>query len=362
MNQPPYVLSINGSDSTGYSGIQADIKTISALGGYALTAVTAVTVQDRHGIQNILDLPTSVLIGQVKSIVADHHPCSIKIGMVRNAESARILRNEIVGCKNIVLVPGILSSRGDRLMSDEAIAALQRYLIPEASLLILRCNEAELMLGEKISTDDDMVKAARRFVEMGVTGVLLRGGHQVKDQLTGLLYTENGSRFFSSRNTEGWQKHGVGGAMSSAITTRLAFGDDIPTAISNAHDYIHSQVVYAVTSRRQSRRAADIYNEFMSLITEHYREAHDVAFYADKLAITMRYLSQISDNVVGKSPKQVIADYLMKESVELLSTSRLSISEISFKLGFSSQAMFSKFFRSREGCPPAEYRNRMSRL
>lgn len=362
MNKPAYVLSINGSDSTGMAGIQADIKTISAMGGYALTAVTAVTVQDRKGIQNILDLPAGVVIGQVKAIVSDLHPMAIKVGMVRSAEAVRQLKGIIGGIRRVVLTASIMTSNGERLMSDDAIDALTYCLLPEATLLMIRCNEAELLLRQSISTDDDMLKAAHRLMEMGAGAVLLRGGRQVKERLTALLCTPDGSRFFTSRNTEGWQQHGVGGAMSSAIATRLAMGDDVPTAINKAHDYMHSRVVYAVTTHRQSQRAADIYNDFMSLIAQHYRKAHDVAFYADRLAITMRYLSQITDRAVGKAPKQIIADYLMNEAESLLENSRLSISEISFKLGFSSPAMFSKFFSNHEGCPPAEYRNRMRRL
>jgi hydroxymethylpyrimidine/phosphomethylpyrimidine kinase len=362
MNQSPCVLSINGSDSSGFAGIQADIKTISAMGGHALTAITSVAVQDRTGIQNILDLPSEVIIGQVKSIVSNLHPKAIKVGLVRSADTMHRLKSIIGGTSRILLTAGIMTSNGERLMTDNAIDALKHYLLPEAALLMIRCNEAELLLRQSISTDDDMLKTAHRLMEMGAGAVLLRGGHQVKDRLTALLCTPDDSRFFTSGNTEGWQKHGVGGALSAAIATRMAMGDDITAAISNAHDYIHSQVVYAVTARQHSRRAADIYNKFMTLIAEHYRQAHDVASYADRLAITMRYLSQVTDNVVGKSPKQVIADYLMKEAKALLANSRLSISEISFKLGFSSPAMFSKFFSNCEGCPPAEYRNRMSRL
>ncbi len=353
------ILGITGSDNTGVSGIQADIKTITALGGYALTAVTSVTVQDSHGISSIMDLPLNMVVGQVKAIVNEHRPKAIKVGMVRDVDTICALRHEIVGCPRIVLVPSILNSHGKQLMSQPAINAWKQELIPEATLIQLRCHEAEILLNCRIGSDDSMEDAAKRLIDMGAKSVLLRGGHQVAGRLTALLHHDGESRFFSSQNTEGWQKHGVSGALSTAIASRLAFGDNIPMAIAHAHDYMHSQVVYAVESKVQRLRMADIYNRFMTLIAEHYREAHDVAYYASRLAITSRYLSQITATVVGKSPKQIIADYVIQESITLLATSRLTIGEISNKLGFSSQALFSKFFSTHEGCSPIEYRSHL---
>ncbi len=353
------ILSITGSDNTGRAGIQADTRTISDLGGYPLTAVASVTVQDSKGIQEILDLPKNMVLGQVKAIYNDNLPKAVKVGMVRDPETIYALRSEIVGCKHVVLVPGILNSYGRRLMSDEAIEAWKKALIPGATILLIRCNEAEIMLRHSIASDDEMVHAAEELIDMGAEHVLLRGGHQMEGQLTALFYGNGQKRFFTSQNTEGWQRHGVGGALSTAIATRLGLGDSISDAISNAHGYIHSRVVYSISTNTGSQRIADIYNQLMTLIARHYREAHDVAFYADRLAITTRYLSQVTSQVVGKSPKQIIAEYIMKESVALLATSRLTVGEISGKLGFSSQAMFSKFFSTHENCSPIEYRNRL---
>lgn len=351
------ILSITGTDNTGGTGIQADIKTITALGGEALTAVTTVTVQDGNGIQNILDLPQDVVIGQVKAIINNCRPKAIKVGMVRDAATIRALRREIIGCRRIVVALGVLSSKGERILSDDAFYAFRENLIPEATVLMLRCKEAEMLLNMQIHTDDDMIEAASRLVAIGAKAVLLRGGHQTKDRVTALLYTEDKKQFFTSQNTEGWQKHGVGGAFSTAIATRLAMGDDIYRAIHYAHDYMHSQVVYSVHCENNSLRPVDLYNKFMSLLADHYREAHDVAYYADKMAITTRYLSLVTNKIIGKSPKEIISDYLLHEAHNLLLSSRFTISEISYKLGFSSQAMFSKFFYNREGCSPLSYRN-----
>lgn len=356
------VLSITGSDNTGASGIQADIRTITALGGHALTAVTTVTVQRSNGIHRLLDLPRDMVVGQVRAIIEESHPHAVKVGMVRDAETIAALKDEIVGCRQKVMVPGILTSQGTRLMDDRAMAAWQRLLIPEASLLLTRCAEVELLLGRRIASDDDMLEAAHTLMDMGAEAVLIRGGRQTEGQLTALLVAEGIQRFFSSQNTEGWQRHGVGGALSSAIATRLAMGDDMGRAISLAHDYLHSQVVYAIEGDAQNYRQADIFNQLMVLIANHYRTAHDVAYYADLLAISPRYLGKITDAVVGKSPKQVIAEYILHEAIVLLETSRFTISEIANMLGFSSLPLFSRFFSAGKGCSPAEYRREMGNV
>ena len=350
MRKATPILSISGSDSTGQSGIQADIQTIAALGGHALTAVTCITD---------FALPSEVVLAQVSSIISTFHPKAIKVGLVTDAETIRLLRNEVIATRRLVVAPGIFDADGKQMIDDEAIKAIARYLIPEALLLMLRCKDAEKLLGLSIKTDDDMLEAAKQLREMGAEWVLLRGGQHTKGRLTALLYNALTSQFFTSYNTEGWKKHGVAGALSAAITVRLGMGDDVPTAIRNAHDFIHSQVVYAKDTDEKSRRSIDLYNAFVSLVAEHYCEAHDVSFYADKLCITTRYLSQITDNVVGKSPKQIIADYLMSEAKSYLETTRLTIQEITDKLGFSSGALFCKFFKTQASISPTEYRSRL---
>ena len=390
------ILSINGSDCTGLSGIGADIQTIAALGGYAVTAIT--------NISGVGALSASVVLAQVSSIIDACHPKAIKVGLVTDSETVRLLRNEVIATSRLVVAPGIFDSDGRQMVGDDVIEAIAHYLIPEALLLMLRCRDAEKLLGIPIKTDDDMLEAAKRFHEMGAQWVLLRGAQHTQGRLTALLSpctqgggefrvrkppssgatgvfrgaTECGSgstkgsespfatetregavgSFFTSYNIDGWQRHGVAAALSAAITTRLGMGDDVPTAIRNAHDFIHSQVVYAKKQEESPHRAIDLYNAFISLVAEHYREAHDVRFYADRLCITTRYLSQITDNVVGKSPKQIIADYLMSEAKSYLDTTRLTIQEIADKLGFSSQALFCKFFRTQEKTSPSDYRTR----
>ena len=372
------ILSINGSDSTGQSGIGADIQTIAALGGYAVTAVTYA---------GDYALPSDVVLKQVAESISALHPKAIKVGLVTDSETIRLLRGEVIACRRLVVAPGIFDSDGRQMVSDDVIEAIARYLIPEALLLMLRCRDAEKLLDISIKTDDDMLEAAHLLHEMGAEWVLLRGGQHTKERLTALLshsplpapplgeclnHAEQGSfggyralpqrgsregAFFTSYNIDGWQRHGVAAALSAAITTRLGMGDDVPTAVRNAHDFIHSQVVYAKPDET-AHRAIDHYNAFVSLVAEHYRTAHDVAFYADHLCITTRYLSEVTNRVVGKSPKQIIADYIISEAKTYLGTTRLTIQEIADRLGFSSQALFCKFFKSQENMSPSDYRNR----
>ena len=340
------ILSINGSDSTGQAGIGADIQTIAALGGYAVSAVSCV---------GDYSLPSDTVLKQVWDIISTLHPKAIKVGLVTDSETVRRLRDEVIACRRLVVAPGIFDADCKPMVSDDVVEATKRHLVPEALLLMLRCRDAEKMLGISIRTDDDMLDAARRLHEMGAEWVLLRGARHIKGRLIALLYGQNKTRFFSSYNTEGWQKHGVAGALSAAITTRLGMGDDVPTAVRNAHDFIHSQVVYAKPDETGGR-SIDIYNRFVSLVAEHYRTAHDVAFYADRLCITTRYLSGVTDKVVGKSPKQIIADYIMSEAKTFLDTTCLTIQEIADRLGFSSQVLFCKFFKSQEKTSPSDYR------
>lgn len=354
------ILCINGSDSTGQSGVQADIKTAKDMGGYAVTSVTSVTVQSHTNIKQVLELPTELVIGQIKAVYDDFHPKAIKVGMINNVQTIRRIRESIVGNQKIVCSPGILSSHGGCLMSNESIEAFRKHLIPICTLLVLKCTDAEILLGRSISTDADMIEAARTLHELGAEWILLRGGVHTEGRINALLYGEGYQQFFSSMNIEGWKRHGVGGALSTAIATRLAQGDDIVTAIKTAHDYIHNQVVYCVENNGANIRFNELYNTFLSLVADNYHTAHDVQFYANRMAITSRYLSQITRTIAGKSPKQIIDSHLLQEITQRLVTSAENIQEISIAFGFSSQVMFTKFFKAKHGISPTQYRNSYS--
>lgn len=357
------ILCINGSDSIGHAGIQADIRTIKDMGGYAVTVVTSVTVQNSNGIAEVYELPADLIIGQLMSVYEETLPDVVKVGMINNPVTIKKIRNEIVGCRRIVCSPVILSSYGGLLMSNDAIQSYCNHLLPICALLIIKCIDAEIILGRRINTDNDMIEAARELHKLGAAHVLLRGGTYSEGRINALLFTPpakegetEGISFFSSANIKGWQRHGVGGTLSTAIASRLAFGDDALQAVTNAHNYMRSQVVYAST-RQGSAQPNALYDRFMSLLADNYTSAHDVTFYANALNITTRYLSQITNDVCSRSPKQIIDDYLVRESVQLLRTTTLSIQQIAYQLGFSSQIAFAKFFKAKRGCSPTMYRN-----
>lgn len=365
------ILSITGSDSTGVAGIQADIRTASDLGAYAVTVITAITVQNRQGIRDIHFLTSELVIKQARMIMSDLHPKAVKIGMLGDAFLSKRLREEVVGCRHIVLDPGFKTYL--RYLSDpgECLHLFCRHLIPISTLLMLKCSEAEIILQKSINSDDDMIWAARRFTKMGAKWVFLRGSTHADGRLTALLYCAEPDesipgkphsqpaeviRFYSSLNTEGWQKHGVGGALSTAITTRLGLGDDMITAIHHAHEYLHHQIVYSVATDKERRRPAEIYNAFLSFVARSYSRSHNVAFYADLLCVSTRYLSIICRKVVEKTPKQIIDDYLILEARTLLDTSEMTIQEVALRLGFSSQASFCRFYKTQTGDTPSTVR------
>lgn len=352
------ILCINGSDSMGNAGIQADIRTIKDMGCCALTAITSVTVQNSSGITSIHQLSAEVVVGQVRAVCEELHPDAVKVGMVNCEQTIRGIAAEISECRCLVCSPVILSSQGSLLMSNQAIQAYSHYLLPLCTMLVVKCVDAEILLGRRITTDADMQMAASALHRMGAKWVLLRGGTYMNGRINALLSSSEqpaGSQFFSSVNIQGWQRHGVGGTLSTAITSRMVLDDDPRQAVANAHTYLHSQVVYA-SQRKLSLQPRTLYDRFVSLITNHYTQAHDVGFYADKLAISPRYLAQVTQKVSGRTPKQIIDDYLIQKCTQLLSTTTLSVQQVSLQLGFNSQIAFAKFFKTKKGIAPTSYR------
>ena len=367
------IMTITGSDSTGGAGVQADIRTIAALGGYALGVVTSVTVQNHQGIHAVHDLPADIVVGQVRAILDDVFPRAIKVGMIRDVESIRQLGKEIVACSRVVCDPGLVSSRGERLVNDQVVDAFRRWILPKVKVLTLKRSDAAVLLGHGVESSEEMVKTAKELMTMGPEAVLMQGGRYAGGVLTDMLVMEgvDDPVYFSSPDIEGWRLHGVGGTLSSAIAIYLGQGDAVEVAVRRAHEYIQSLVVYSVDaldgkgnalSQRVrpaavSSRQVELYNRLMALVAEHYREARDVAFYAQQMRVTTKYLSQITRRLTDKSPKQVISDYLMREVERDLISTSLTIQEIAYQYGFETQSLFCKFFRNQRGCSPTAFRN-----
>ena len=364
------ILSVTGSDSTGGSGIQADIKTIYSLGGYAVTAITAITVQTSEKIISVENIPADLVTAQVRTAFMENRPKAVKIGLVRDSETVKALAKETVGCQNIVVDAGFLSSRGEKLVSQNVIAAFENYIFHNAKVLILKSQEAEMLLRCRIVSVEDMLSAAKKILESGAQSVLLQGGHCAEGIVTDVFITSGGGEplFFTSPDIRGWNYHGVAGTLSSAFATFLAKGETLENAAKKAHEYIRNLIVYSVAfdganvirhihNQPVSFRHVEIYNALMSLVAKFYDKARDVNFYAEKLNITPRYLSQITQKTVGKSPKQLIDSYLMKEIEEVLHSTSMTVQEAAYKFGFSTQAAFCKFFKTQKGISPTEFRN-----
>ena len=368
------ILTVTGSDSTGGAGVQADIRTIAALGGYALSVVTAVTVQNSQGVHAMHTLPDEIVVGQLRAIMDDVLPRARKVGMVRSVGCIRALAKEVAGCSRVVFDPGLVSSRGERLADEGAVAVMKGVLLPRVKVLTLKCAEVPMMLGREVEGVEDMLATARELLSMGPEAVLLQGGRCSEGVVTDVLVMEGVEEpvFFTSPDTVGWNLHGVGGTLSSAIATFLGQGDGVEVAVRRAHQYLLARVVFSVDSSRGwrsvglrcvesapsvSSRQVELYNQLMALVAEHYGEARDVAFYAEKMCVTAKYLSQITRRITGKSPKQVIADYLMREVERVLTSTSLTVQEIAYRYGFASQSLFCKFFHHQRGCSPTEFRN-----
>ena len=242
------VLSIAGSDSGGGAGIQADIKTISALGCYAATAITAVTVQNTIGVEAVHPVPIDIIEGQIEAVLSDIGADAVKTGMLQSAEIvhtvSETLRRHKVG--NLVIDPVMVSTSGHRLLEEDAIASLKTELIPLARVITPNIPEAEILLGgERLNAQDDLPEAARKLAYKYNVSVLLKAGHLAEDRLIDYFYdrernelTELPSQRIRTRNT-----HGTGCTMSSALAALLAKGATLQEAAKGAKAFIANAIL-----------------------------------------------------------------------------------------------------------------------
>ena len=286
------ILTITGSDSTAGSGVQADIKTISELGGYAMSAITSITVQTTLGIQQFYDVPAQIVAGQIDAVMNDFEPDVVKIGLIRRVDTLEVVVKALQKYRprHVILDTVVLSSRGDTLISREMLEAISQQLLPLCTLVVKK---------------------------------------------------DDGSM------------HGLSNRYASAVAVFLSQGLPTDEAKAKAKAYINTQVMRA--SDLQGR-SSELYNELLDAIVEHHRQASDVRFYADLLNVSSRYLAQVTRRISGKSPKAIIDDYLMHEIELQLKSTDSTVQEIAYRLGFSSQAHFTKFFKKLKGISPTEYR------
>ncbi len=244
------VLTIAGSDSGGGAGIQADIKTISANGCYAASAITAVTVQNTVGVTDVHPIPLNILDGQIRAVLSDIGASAIKIGMLHSSEVIQVIKKCLADFKaeNIVLDPVMVSTSGHKLIQDEAIETLKKELLYEARVITPNIPEAEILLGRNISEQDELPELAKSLSKRRKVSVLLKAGHLTEDELTDVFYNAETDEILklSSQRLETKNTHGTGCTLSSAIAAQLAKGLSLNEAVINAKNYINEAIVNGV--------------------------------------------------------------------------------------------------------------------
>ena len=286
------ILTITGSDSTGGSGVQADIRTISELGGHPMSAITSITVQTTLGIMQFYDVPANIVEGQIEAVMNDFQPDVVKIGLIRRADTLKSIVKAIQKYhpRHVILDAVSLSSRGDELIDSEMVEAIRNRLSPLCTLIVRK---------------------------------------------------------------DAGSMHGFSNRYASAVAVFLNQGDTIEEAEAKAKAYINSQVMRA--SELQGR-SSELYNEFLDAVAEHFHTASDVKYYADLLNVSSRYLAQVTRRISGKSPKAIVDDCLIHEIERQLWHTDKNVQEIAYDCGFSSQAHLSNFFKKHKGISPTEFR------
>ncbi|MBQ8047866.1 MAG: bifunctional hydroxymethylpyrimidine kinase/phosphomethylpyrimidine kinase [Prevotella sp.] len=288
------ILTITGCDPTGAAGLQADVTTIASLGGHAVTVVTSITVQTTLGILEFYDVPASIVKGQLEAVFNDIQPETVKIGLVRRTDTLGVV-----------------------------VDALRRYR-PRHVIY------APIVL----STHGDAL----------VPKAVMEAVHERLLPLCTLVLEPKENL-----------RHGLSNRYASAVAFFLAEHHDVGEATKRGQAYINTQIV---RSSLVQGRASELYNEFLDAVSEGYRKNSDVAYYADRLNVSSRYLAQVTRRISSKAPKTIIDEKLTESICRDLANTDLTVQEIAYAHGFSSQAHLSKFFKKQTKQTPSEYRKR----
>lgn len=232
-------LSIAGSDPSGGAGIQADLKTMTVNGVYAMCAITALTVQNTLGVTNILEVEPAFLGQQIDAVFQDIRPDAVKVGMVSSAGLIRVIAQKLRqhGAQNVVVDPVMVATSGARLIGEEAVGTLKQRLLPMATVLTPNIPEAEVLSGMDVRTAEDMERAAALIGDTYGCAVLVKGGHQLNDA-NDLLYRNGRFKWFLGTRIHNPNTHGTGCTLSSAIASNLAKGRDMETSVEMAKRYL----------------------------------------------------------------------------------------------------------------------------
>jgi len=247
------VLIVAGSDSSGGAGIQADIKTVTALGGYAATAITAITVQDTTGVHGVHPIPLDVIEGQIHAVLDDIGADAIKIGMLGDKKTVVRVAKALESAASItplIVDPVMVAKGGASLLKDDAVDVVKSKLLPLAALVTPNVPEATRLTGVAISCVDDQIAAGRALLAAGAEAALVKGGHVDEGRLVGavvrdVLVTEAGEVVFESPRLDTTNTHGTGCTLASAIAVGLAQGFALNAAVERALTYVHEAIARA---------------------------------------------------------------------------------------------------------------------
>lgn len=291
------ILTITGSDGTGGSGVQADIRLISQLGGTAASAITSITVQNTLGIQEFHDLPAAVVRQQVEAIINDLQPQIVKIGLVRRIDVVQMLAEVLQRYKpqHIIYAPVLTSTKGEQLVEPRVYEAIERLLLPLCTVVLA---PSDLPVGPR--------------------------------------------------------RHGAANQLGSALAYYLSLNEKVSEAMLHAQTYL-KQLPADYTDG--NTRTDELYNQFLDTVERYYNRYADVAFYAEQLNVSPRYLGQVTRQVANRSPKAIIDERITTEIAKLITTTNKPLKDVARWLGFSSQAHLSRFFKKRKGVSPRDYQN-----
>ncbi|MEP4164993.1 bifunctional hydroxymethylpyrimidine kinase/phosphomethylpyrimidine kinase [Maricaulis sp.] len=239
------VLVIAGSDSGGGAGIQADIKAISAMGGYAATAITAITVQNTLGVSAIHPVPLAIVEGQIRAVLDDIGADVVKTGMLATVEIVELVAAALEAADPalpLVLDPVMIATSGDRLVDDGTEAAIRERLVPLATLVTPNAAEAARLTGLTVEDVQGQLAAAEALVGMGAKAALVKGGHLAGDAVTDVLVSTRGMELMERPRIRTKHTHGTGCTLASAIAARMAGGEPLPEAVRKAGDYLHEAI------------------------------------------------------------------------------------------------------------------------
>ena len=239
------ILIIAGSDSSGGAGIQADIKTVTCLGSYAMTALTAVTAQNTAGVKSIISIPVKEIKNQIIFTAKDIKPDAIKIGMLHSSKVVLAVIDSIkrIKVKKIILDPVMVAKSGTKLIDDKAINVIKKKFLKHVSLITPNIPEAEVLTGIKIKNQKDMILAAKKLIILGAKNVLIKGGHLKSKKVEDVFLNKFDYKIFRSLRHKTKNTHGTGCTLSSAITTFYSCGKSIKSACGLGIKYVNSAIL-----------------------------------------------------------------------------------------------------------------------